>query len=68
MTKCESCGAEINGEAQMLEALKLAYRKHCLDDPEVGSEELGNALLDAICEAIGDEGYQAWVETLKLDD
>jgi hypothetical protein len=53
---------------QMLEALKLAYRKHSCGEESLGWTEVTDVILNAICEAIGDEGYQAWVETLDLRD
>ena len=40
----------------LLTACKLAYRKHHLDDESVGWEELGNALLDALCNECGNCG------------
>lgn len=50
---------------QLLEAAKLAYRKHHLGDDKVGWSELSEALLDALCEAMGDEAFQAWVDEVK---
>jgi len=46
--------------ATILSALQLAYRKHHLDDDNVGWEELSDALCHALCEAMGDEGFQRW--------
>ena len=51
----------------LLEACKLAYRKHHLGDESIGWEELGTILLDAICNEIGDDGYQKWLEDLRND-
>ena len=50
---------------QLLNAVQMAYRKHHLGDESIGWEELGNVLLDALCEAMGDDGYQRWVEKAK---
>lgn len=50
----------------LLEACKLAYRKHVLNDDSVGWGELGDWLLDAICDAIGDDGYQKWLKETRL--
>ena len=47
---------------KLLEVCKLAYRKHWLDDDRIGWEELGSALLSAICEAMGDENFQKWLK------
>lgn len=46
-------------------ALMLAYAKHNLGSDEIGWNELGHTLLDALCEAVGDENYQNWVQRLK---
>lgn len=50
---------------QLLEATKLAYRKHHLGDDKIGWDELSEALLDALCEAMGDKAFQAWIEQVK---
>jgi hypothetical protein len=47
-----------------LSAVKLAYRKHVLNDDSIGWDELGNCLLDAICNELGDSGYQAWLSSI----
>lgn len=49
----------------LLDACKLAYRKHVLNDDSIGWDELGNCLLDAICNEIGDDGYQQWLQSVK---
>jgi hypothetical protein len=46
---------------QSLEALKLAYRKHNLQDDSIGWDELSAVLLDALCEEMGDVGFQQWL-------
>ena len=50
---------------RLLDTLKLAYRKHCLSDEAIGWEELGDQMLDALCEAMGD-AIKAWKERCKL--
>lgn len=45
-----------------LEACKLAYRKHHLGDESIGWEELSNCLFLALCNEMGDEGYQDWLK------
>lgn len=44
----------------VLEALKLAYRKHHLGDDSIGWSELSDTMLNALCEAMGDREYLAW--------
>ena len=45
-------------------ALKFAYRKHALMDDSIGWQELGEWLRDALCEAIGDDGFYEWSKEL----
>jgi len=45
----------------LLSACKLAYRKHHLDDDSIGWGELGECLLDALCNEMGDDGFQEWL-------
>lgn len=45
-----------------LEALKLAYRKHVLNDDSIGWDELGHYMQAALCNEMGDDGYQKWME------
>ncbi|MDY6857332.1 MAG: hypothetical protein SWO11_22040 [Thermodesulfobacteriota bacterium] len=52
----------------LLNACKLAYRKHVLNDDSIGWNELGDCLLDAICNEIGDDGYQQWLQQVKSED
>lgn len=51
--------------SDLLNACKLAYRKHVLNDDSIGWSELGDILLDAICNEIGDNGYQKWLKEVK---
>ena len=45
----------------LLDAVKLAYRKHHLGDESIGWDELSECLLDALCNEMGDDGYQEWL-------
>lgn len=47
---------------ELLEAVKLAYRKHYLGDDIIGWGELSEKLMNALCEAMDDEAFQAWIE------
>jgi hypothetical protein len=49
----------------LLNAVQLAYRKHHLGDESIGWEELGEVLHDALCEAMGDDGYIDWLEQVE---
>jgi len=45
----------------LLSACQMAYRKHHLNDETIGWDELGDCLLDALCNSMGDDGYQKWL-------
>ena len=45
----------------LLDAVKLAYRKHHLNDDSIGWDELSECLLDALCNEMGDDGFQQWL-------
>ena len=42
--------------------LRMAYRKHHLGDESIGWEELSDALMHVLCEAMGDKEFQAWTK------
>ena len=46
---------------RLLYTVKAAYRKHHLDDPSIGWEELSTMLLTTLCENMGDKGFQEWL-------
>ena len=50
---------------RLLDACKMAYRKHHLNDESIGREELGIHLLNTICDVIGDDEYAKWLEMMK---
>ncbi len=52
----------------LLDACKMAYRKHVLDDDTIGWDELNDCLLDAICNEIGDEGFQQWLRQVNSSE
>ena len=49
----------------LLTACKLAYRKYHLNDNSIGWHELGECLLDALCNEMGDESFQKWLAAYK---
>lgn len=53
---------------ELLEAVKLAYRKHHLGDPDIGWDELSEKLLDALCNAMGADGFVQWLHSLGHED
>lgn len=54
-----------NERAEMLEALKLAYRKHSMGDESVGWEELSERLLDTLCNVVGPQEYIKWANEIR---
>jgi len=52
----------------LLEACQCAYRKHSLNDNSIGREELTYKLLDALCNAMGNHGYDNWLHDLKAQN
>ena len=52
---------------QLLKAVQLAYRKHHLQDPSIGWDELDDVLATVLQEAMGDRGFQAWLATAAAD-
>lgn len=52
----------MNTEARLLHACLCAYRKHVSGNENLGWNELGDILHNAICEAIGDDEFVAWNE------
>jgi len=51
----------------LLSACKLAYRKHHLNDDSIGWDELSDCLLDALCNEMGDDGFQEWLHCTAID-
>jgi hypothetical protein len=48
--------------ARLLVAVQAAYKKHHMNDDNIGWEELSEILHDGLCFAMGDDGYCAWVD------
>ena len=46
----------------LLYACQSAYKKHHKGDDGIGWEELSDILLDALCNAMGDDEFVAWNE------
>ena len=49
----------------LLKVVKRAYQKHHLDEENIGWDELGIELHNALCNVMGDDGYIAWRESLE---
>ena len=53
---------------EMLEVIKLAYRKHHQGDDVIGWDELSDKLGDALSNAMGVEGFVNWQVELDSDN
>lgn len=53
---------------RLLHAVLVAYLKHHEGNDDIGWHELGDVLHTAICEAVGDDTYCAWIEKRKESD
>lgn len=49
--------------SSIVNPLKIAYR-YCCGDDSVTLEEMQNRLCDALCEAIGDDEFQKFAESM----
>ena len=49
-------------DAHLLPTLQLVYRKHVLNDDRIGWIELSDAVMHALCEAMGDDGFVQWLQ------
>jgi hypothetical protein len=54
-------------DVDLLEACKMAYKKHVLGDKSIGWDELSDAIFDAICNEIGSDGFTEWLAKQKRD-
>ena len=50
---------------RLLSAAQFAYRKHHLDDPSIGWDELSDILYTALCESMGDNKFVKWLDATK---
>jgi hypothetical protein len=48
-----------------MEAIKLAYRYHHLQDDDIDSNELSAALAIALQEHMDDDGFQRWIKEVS---
>lgn len=63
---CEKDFKELQKEyRQLLNAVKMAYRKHHLDDSSVGWDELSNVLMITLCNTMGDKAFQTWLDRVS---
>ena len=54
-----------NGWQALLDAVKMAYRKHAEDDPDVGWSELSEKLGEALSQTMGAEMFSKWLDEIK---
>lgn len=51
----------VNERDALLSVAQMCYRKHHLDDADVGWNELSDKLCNALCNAMGDKEFQRWL-------
>jgi len=51
----------------LLRVAKKVYRKHVLDDPEVGWAEMGEDLRMVLCNVMGHEAFNKFVDEFSSD-
>lgn len=51
----------------VLDACKLAYRKHWMGDDSIGWSELGDTIGNVLAEAMGDEEFCKWLEQTRSE-
>jgi hypothetical protein len=62
----EKAHSKLEEHIKVLEdAVKRAYRKHWLNDPDIGWHELGEVLHDALCNSLGDKGFVEWLNEYR---
>jgi hypothetical protein len=54
-------------ENELVEAVKFAYRKHHLEDENIGWDELSDKLADALSNAMGPRGFADWLDALRQE-
>lgn len=65
LTPVEHGFEDDNDSLCLLDAVKCAYRKHHLGDDSIGWGELSSTLLNALCNYLGDEGFQEWLRKVR---
>jgi hypothetical protein len=55
----------IAGRDSLLTACQAAYRKHYMDDDNIGWDELSDMLRDALCNSMGSDGYHKWLDDVS---
>ena len=51
------------GDSMSLRTLKLCYKKHVVNDPDIGWDELSSELGNALAEIMGDKEFCEWLDT-----
>jgi hypothetical protein len=50
---------------RLLNIVQHAYRKHHLDDNNIGWDELSEMMLDELCNTMGDQAFNEWLRIQK---
>lgn len=49
---------------ELVNAVMVAYCKHHMNDDSIGWSELSGILHNALCNALGDDGFQVWMYSM----
>jgi hypothetical protein len=49
----------------LLHAVQSAYHKHHLGDDSIGWDELSDIMCDALCNEMGNVGFQKWLKKVS---
>ena len=60
-TKQEDLSVMADDDIQ-LKTLKMCYRKHVDGDDSIGWDELSDAISNCLCERMGNDTFERWVE------
>lgn len=50
---------------RLLNALKSCYLYHHLNSSEFGYGEISDIIHNALCNALGEDGYQSWISSIQ---
>ena len=66
LAACENELHEIKLEkAQLLDAVKMVYKKHVLGLTDIGWNECGDILCNVLCNIMGDKEFQLWEDSVR---
>ncbi len=65
MSEIKGAGIDCDADSMMLCTLKRCYQKHSMNDSSIGWDELCDELSDTLCNEMGVNNFNQWVEHIK---